>query len=83
MRGKSIPAGVTGQADNNITITIPVAVTSGLVHHTMDIGGTTRDRSCDFLHRYAEYRTVIFASASTHRGVEMPPEHIELCFFRF
>ena len=59
---------VAGQRGNNITITLAVSSTFGLIHHSMHIGGTNQGRFQAFLQESAENlpeneTTVIFDGA--------------------
>ena len=68
LRGERAYRQVAGQRGNNITITLAVSSTFGLIHHSMHIGGTNQGRFQAFLQESAENlpeneTTVIFDGA--------------------
>ena len=84
-RGDRAYRQVSGQKGRNYNISIIVAVSStfGLVHHSMHIGGTNRDRFQVFLDGCAQNvagnETVfIYDGAPAHRGAVSPAEEILL-----
>ena len=83
LRGERAYRQVAGQRGNNITITLAVSSTFGLVHHSMHIGGTNQARFQAFLQECAENlpeneTTIIFDGALPHRPAQTSAEHIEL-----
>ena len=54
LRGERAYRQVAGQRGNNITITLAVSSTFGLIHHSMHIGGTNQGRFQAFLQESAE-----------------------------
>ena len=74
---------VSGQKGSNISIILAVSSTFGLVHHSMHIGGTNRDRFQVFLDECAQNvagnETVfIYDGAPAHRGAVSHAEEISL-----
>ena len=83
LRGERAYRQVAGQRGNNITITLAVSSTFGLIHHSMHTGGTNQVRFQAFLQECAENlpeneTTIIFDGAPPHRSAQTPAEHIEL-----
>ncbi|CAB4007607.1 Cyclin-dependent kinase-like 2 [Paramuricea clavata] len=73
LRGDRAYRQVSGQKGRNISIILAVSSTFGLVHHSMHIGGTNRDRFQVFLDECAQNvagnETVfIYDGAPAHRG---------------
>ena len=77
LRGERAYRQVAGQRGNNITITLAVSSTFGLIHHSMHIGGTNQARFQAFLQECAENlpeneTTIIFDGAPPHRPAQTP-----------
>ena len=86
LRGERAYRQIAGQKGNNITITLAVSSTFGLIHHSMHIGGTNQARFQTFLQECAgnvpeNDTTIIFNGAPPHRLAQTPAEHIELRIF--
>ena len=82
-RGDRAYRQVSGQKGHNISIILVVSSTFGLVHHSMHIGGTNRERFQLFLDECAQNvagnETVfIYDGAPAHRGAVSPAEEISL-----
>ena len=83
LRGDRAYRQVSGQKGHNISIVLAVSSTFGLVHHSMHIGGTNRERFQVFLTECAQNvagdETVfIHDGASAHRVAESLAEEISL-----
>ena len=79
---ESIYRQVAGQRGNNITITLAVSSTFGLIYHSTHIGGTNQARFQAFLQECAENlpeNEIYFRWRTTSSpAAQTPTEHIEL-----